>query len=330
MGFSINYKSGAVCIPADAIENGNLLQLRLLMLLSYERELCSAGGHELAVRLGCRDEEIEEAAAELIKSGMLSDTEAVQRKKALTPSAESKNYTGEEISALLEGERGMKQLIDECQGVCGKIFTPTEVSKIVSLHDRLGLESEMILLLFFYCYEKLDAQGRKISVGYVEKSAYSMYNQEIDTADKLQDYIRKTEAKNSNNYKLRRLFGTGERSFTKKEKGFFEKWLTEWAVSFELVEHAYDITVDRTGRVQLEYMSKILSEWKDSGIKTPEEADKSSEIFKKSDSYRKKFKEKSAVSDEDNKSSFNTDEFFEKALKRSYDMMNSVKTKSGN
>ena len=113
----------------------------------------------------------------------------------------------------------------------------------------------------------------------------------------------------------------GDRAFTKKEKGFFEKWLGEWGMAFELVEHAFDLAVDRTGKPGLEYMSKILSDWHTSGITTVEQAEKASAEYRSSSDYKKKFKE--AVKEEEApSSSFNTDEFFEKALKRSYAMMN--------
>jgi DnaD/phage-associated family protein len=113
----------------------------------------------------------------------------------------------------------------------------------------------------------------------------------------------------------------GDRAFTKKEKAFFEKWLAEWGMAFELVEYAFELTVDKTGKAGLEYMSKILSDWHDSGISTVEQAEKASAEYRSSSDYKKKFKE-TVKEEEKPASSFNTDEFFEKALKRSYAMMN--------
>ena len=45
-------------------------------------------------------------------------------------------------------------------------------------------------------------------------------------------------------------------------------------LSFDLVKHAYEITVNNTGEVALPYMSKILEKWFAKGIKTVEEAEK--------------------------------------------------------
>jgi len=321
--YNVIYKDGAVCLPAAALDVcDDLLSLRFLMLLSYDRAMADADDLLLAEQLGCTEKELCEAVTALREKGLL------EPEKKLKPSVSAKNLTGDEMASVIDGSDGMKQLIDECQAVCGKVFTPTDVSKIVALHRELGLDCEMILLLFFYYFEKLDAVGKKLTVSYVEKSAYGLYNQGIRTADALQTYIKEVEARNSNQYRLRRLFGMGDRAFTKKEKGFFEKWLTEWALPFELVEHAFDLTVDKTGKAGLEYMSKILSDWHDSGISTVEQAEKASADYRSSTDYKKKFKE-TPKTEEGAPSSFNTDEFFEKALKRSYAMMNGGKNDDG-
>lgn len=316
MSYQVIFKDGAVCLPAAALELcDDLLTVRFLMLLSYDRALANAEDRILAEQLGCTVEELAERATKLRAWGLL------EPEKKVRPSVAGKNLTGQEMASVIEADDSMKQLIEECQGLCGKVFTPTDISKVVALKTELGFSCETVLLLFFYYFEKLDAVGRKLTVSYVEKSAYGLYNQGIRTAEELQDYIKQVEMRNSNQYRLRKLFGMGDRAFTKKEKGFFEKWLGEWGMAFELVEHAFDLAVDRTGKPGLEYMSKILSDWHTSGITTVEQAEKASAEYRSSSDYKKKFKE--AVKEEEApSSSFNTDEFFEKALKRSYAMMN--------
>ena len=311
------YKNGAVSLPAAALDLcEDIRELKLLMLLSYDRTLAEASEETLAEQLGCPVDELSHIAASLRAAGLL------EREKKPAPSAADKNLTGEEIAALAEADKGLKPLIAECQALCGKVLTPTDISRIVSLKKELGYDGETILLLFCYFKEKLDAVGRALTVGYVEKSAYGLYNQGIRTIAQLQDYIRDTERKNSLAFRFRRLFGTGERKFTKKEEKFFDKWTLDWDTPFELIEYAYEITVDQTGSPSLDYLSKILSEWHEKGIRTIEGAEKEAAERKASSPYRKKFKEKPA---EPALSSFDTDEFFEKALRRSYAVMNSGK-----
>ncbi len=315
MKYNVLYKDGAVCLPASAFLNcDTLLEVRFLMLLSYDRALCDADDAVLAEQLGCTLSELEKTSSSLRSKGLL------EGEKKLAPSAAGKNLTGKEISGAIENDSTLKQLIEECEAICGKVFTTTDISKIVSLKNTLGLDSETVLLLFYYHFEKLDAVGKKLTVSYVEKSAYSLYNQGIRTLDALQSYIKENERRNSNKYKVARLFGIGERAFTKKEEKFFDKWFIEWEMPFELIEAAFEIAVDNTGKAGLEYMSKILSDWHDSGIRTVEQAEKANADFKAANKNKQKFVEKPS----NNGASFDTEEFFEKARKRSEAMMNAI------
>ena len=315
MKYNVLYKDGAVCLPASAfLTCDTLLEVRFLMLLSYDRALCDADDTMLCEQLGCTVEELTETVSSLREKGLL------EGERKLAPSVANKNLSGKEIAGAIESDNSLKQLIEECEAICGKVFTTTDVSKIVSLKNSLGLDSETVLLLFYYHFEKLDAVGKKLTVSYVEKSAYSLYNQGIRTLDSLQNYIKENERRYSNKYKVARLFGIGERAFTKKEEKFFDKWFIEWEMPFELIEAAFEIAVNNTGKAGLEYMSKILSDWHDSGISTVEQAEKANADFKAANKNKQKFVEKPA----NNGASFDTEEFFEKARRRSEAMMNAI------
>ena len=73
-------------------------------------------------------------------------------------------------------------------------------------------------------------------------------------------------------------------------------------------------------------MSKILSDWHDSGVRTVEQAEKANADFKATNKSKQKFVEKPAQ----NGASFDTEEFFEKARKRSEAMMSAVINGEGN
>lgn len=316
MKYNIIFKDGALCLPASAfLLCEDVMELKLLMLLSYDRTLCDADDTVLAEQLGCTLNEFESTVASLKEKGLLES-------KKLSPSVSSKNLSGTEIEKAINENASLKELISGCEEICSRVFTPTDISKLVSLNTVLGVDCQYIYLLFSYQAKKLEAVDKKISVSYVEKSAYSLFNQGIKTVNDLKKYIDDTEKKNTVKYKLSHLFGTGERAFTKKEKQFFDKWLVEWAMPYELVEAAFEITVNNTGKPGLEYMSKILSDWHDSGITTVEQAEKANADYKATLKNKAKFSEKfKEKADTQNGVSFNTEEFFDKALKRSMAIM---------
>ena len=185
-----------------------------------------------------------------------------------------------------------------------KLFNPVEVNKIVALSDYLKLENEHILMLCAYCKNK-----GKGSVHYIEKTAFSLYNEGIDSLQKFEEYMKAEEHFAEMETKIRSLFGMGDRSMTASEKSHIRQWTGEWAQSFEMIEKAYEITVENTGKMSIKYLHKILSNWHEEGYRCLEEVEEALEKYKKG-------KEQSA-----GVGSFDTDEFFEAALRRSYENM---------
>ena len=178
------------------------------------------------------------------------------------------------------------------------------------------------MLMFCYYSEKFKAEGKRLTVAYIEKTAYALYNDGIDTLEKFEKYVKDQEAYGSITGRMRRLFGVGDRSFTKTEKSYHTKWIKDWQMPYELIEYAYDITVDAKGKLIYPYMSKILSDFHDENITTLEAAEA------RTDGYRSKLKEEREKSGQsfgsDVKSSFDSQEFFDRALKRSYHAMKKV------
>lgn len=265
--------------------------LRFLLGLCAERDSV-----RLAEKLGLDGEKSAKAIVALTDAGLITDGKVLLR-----PSEETPHYTGEEIDRIFTEKTGMRSLIDECAKIAGKLFNPTEINKIVALSDYLRLSDEYILLLFSFCA----SEGKK-SVAYIEKTAYGLVNDGIDTVEMLVRQIEKRREFRSLESRIRRLLGCGDRALTAKEKEYFEKWTGSdgWNFSFEMVEAAYETTVDTIGKKSMPYTDKILSGWNESGIRTLDAVRQNAEQHK--------------AQKMTSGSSFATDDFFEAALRRSY------------
>lgn len=323
----LNYGEDAIAVPAAALASGaGELELRLLLLFCSGRVYREKDENELAGLLSCTPEEISRAIAFWRESGVVcdpeSDTESGRSAIKAAPAEKLPVYSGLQLEQVLEKEKTLKLVIDECQKLTGNIFTPTEAGKVAAMHGELGLCSEHIMLMFCYYSEKFKAEGKRLTVAYIEKTAYVLYNDGIDTLEKFEKYVKDQEAYGSITGRMRRLFGVGDRSFTKTEKSYHTKWIKDWQMPYELIEYAYDITVDAKGKLIYPYMSKILSDFHDENITTLEAAEA------RTDGYRSKLKEEREKSGQsfgsDVKSSFDSQEFFDRALKRSYDAMKKV------
>ena len=165
------------------------------------------------------------------------------------------------------------------------------------LYDYVRLPAPVICGIIEDCCAK---QARGLQ--YIFKKALALYEDGIDTYDKFEAYLSRREVINSNIGKLRRLFGMGDRELTAKEKKLFDTWFGEWAFSFEMVEFAYEKTIDTTGKLSATYINGILRRWHESGFATIDDV-------KNGDASRPT----------GNDSSFEVDEFIEAALSKGFD-----------
>ena len=124
----------------------------------------------------------------------------------------------------------------------------------------------------------------------------------------LEKYIKDRESFKSVETKLRQVFGLGERSLSSREKENFERWTIEWQFGIDVIKKAYEITVDKISKPSVPYVNKILSNWQSKGYKTVDDVEGAIEA------YREKKNESEA-------SGFDTNEFFELAIKRAYKTM---------
>lgn len=323
MNIRINYGNDVFslpCIAADNLCQADITDLKTLLLLASEPELrkdCDSA--EIAKRIGCRRDKAEASLRFWSESGVIEQTEnpdktdrkkndgADEKQPKKLPADEVPVYSGEELQRLLDENTGSRRkMLDECQNIAGKIFNVLEINKILSLSDYLGLENEHILMLFAYCR----AHG-KTSVHYIERMAYNLYNEGVDSLAKLEIYIKKKETLENAETKLKLLFGFGERTLTPSERSYIKRWSVEFAYTFEIIERAYQIMIDNTrdGKVNLAYMNRVLDNWHTAGYTQLAEIDAALQAYKAS-------KEHGGT----NSGSFDTNEFFELALKKAMEV----------
>lgn len=322
MKLTFNYGKGVAVIPAAAIgkiEKASKKDIKILLILASD---VTCGIDELVKRSGLKKEEVESSLAfwrgadiiefdgtEKGKLPKLPEKEAGEvissvSSKKLRSEDSLPGYTTDELNSLLEKRAEYKFLIGECQQLFGKMFNPSEINIVVALSDYLGLDSEYILVLFAHLGKK-----EHKSVRTAEKMAHRFLDEGITDAVTLGERLRFLEGLEEVENKVRTAFGINSRALTKKEKTLIEKWLSEYHFGFDMIEKAYELTVDSTGKASLPYAGAILDRWYSEGIKSVEDAEKNISEHKK----------KASETAEGERGSFDTDEFLEAALKRSFD-----------
>ncbi len=298
IGSIVNLPSNVVDIAKDASE----AELKVILGISAYSGYFS--DFEKALPLLCEKlelslSEVTEALEFWAKNGIINIDGLEITPEIVSSVSEADNsmptYTGAQITKLLGAHPDFKMLADCAQNVLEKSFTPTDYNSLLHIKSLYNFSDEYILMLLAYCVE-----NNTTNWAYIRKTTKILYDEGVDTYEKLESHFAARRNKRSLEYKIRKLFGVGGREFTSKEKAFFESW-AGLKFSYDLIKHAYEISVDSGKGANWSYTNKILENWHISGIKTVEDAEKA----------QKSHKEKLSMS------SFDTDDFFEAALKRS-------------
>lgn len=216
------------------------------------------------------------------------------------------NCTASQIAQMMEENTELRSMIDICQQTVGKIFSPAEVGRILYLYRELALECEFLVMLFAYC-KKLG----KANVAYVERVAIDLFNEGIADVPELDRRLKAQEMSADLSHTVRYLLGIGERAFSQKEQATLLTWAADYGYDTEMITYCYEIMIHTPSlkKPSIAYMNGILSNWYQTGIRNKKEAV----------AYTEKTQEgKHTVKEEGQTGSFDTDEFFNLALQRSY------------
>ena len=111
-------------------------------------------------------------------------------------------------------------------------------------------------------------------LSYIEKVAINWYQAGIRTREEAREqtarFSRDTKA-------VMRAFGITGRSAGTAEQEFMRRWFKEFGFDAPLVEEACNRTIRATGAASFPYADKILTGWKENGVKSlrdVEESDK--------------------------------------------------------
>lgn len=318
MKLTFNYGRQVVVLPLQPLlaraEQATRRDLKLLLVLAADarvQEDYTAEADRIAAEAGVTRAQLDQALRFWQGAGVMDITGEEETdptpaaktdppKKPLARAESLPDYTSDQISHLMETRIEARSLIDAAQQTCGRMFTTMEVSIVLGMLDALGLEEEYILTLLAWC-----TQHGKKSIRYAEKMALSLCDEEeIRDAEALNRYLREREAKEGAISRLRTMFGADSRSLTQKEKNAITRWLDSFGYGEEIIARAYEMTVNAIAKPSILYADSILTRWHSEGITTIADIDADTKARSEAKGGTP--------------SSFDTDEYFEDALKRSY------------
>ena len=168
-------------------------------------------------------------------------------------------YSAEQVNRL-SGDEEFAQLLYIAQKYMNKVFTPRDCQVFAYLYDGLKFSPELLEYLVEYC-----VQNGHVSIRYMETVAINWHKQGFKTPEEAKEY---TEAFNSDAFSVMKAFGLGDRRPGTSEQQTIRRWFKDYGFDRELVLMACNRTIAAIHNPSFQYADKILSEWKQAGVRT--------------------------------------------------------------
>ncbi|MBQ3005820.1 MAG: DnaD domain protein [Clostridia bacterium] len=253
---------------------------------------------DIAKAIGYSADDVRDALQYWIQSGVLgvdgvtvaeeiAEPEKTEEKptkkkdtKALVYSQEQRP-TNDQIAARCDESEEIKFLFNETQVKLGRTIGYDSMSNLLMLHDHYGLPVEVILMLVEYC-----KSVNKPSMAYITAVGRDWAEKEIDTLEKADEQIEALSQKNETWKQLCAVTGISNSVPTKTQLKYLDTWQNEWGMSIEMIQLAYEEMANHTAKLSFPYMNKVLQNWYENSITTPEavEAEKQKRAETNSDS----------------------------------------------
>lgn len=167
-------------------------------------------------------------------------------------------YTKEQLNEFAANEE-LAQLLYITQKYIGKPLSASETNSIIFLYDTVKMPPDMIEYLIEYCI----STGHK-SMRYMEKVAISWAESGLKTVEEAKQH---SFEHSDQIFSVLKAFGIKDRTAAKVEQDYIRKWNDSYCFTSEIIIEACSRTIQAIHQPSFEYADKILSNWKERGIK---------------------------------------------------------------
>ena len=285
--------NGIFCVPNAVADNclklarGNDLKV-LLYLLRNAGTLFDE--KEIAEYLSISDEQVEESIDfwkqrgifDLDESGEMTPTENktpmfaertvnnIASVNSLDPIRKieldrTPDFTPKEIATTVRGSERANYLFKHCEMLYGRPLKHNEQRTLMIILEDACLPVEVAMILVDYCFSV-----NKATPAYMRTVALDWVETGIITIDKAEEKAAELKNLDSAINRFKKMFEVTS-ALSKQQKEYIDKWVNAYGFSDEMINEAYQITLNATGKLAFQYMNKILDGWNANGITTPEQ-----------------------------------------------------------
>ena len=144
------------------------------------------------------------------------------------------------------------------------VMSPSWYNDIDLWFEKYNFDEQVMISLFGYCFEK-----SALHRNYINAVAEAWSKNNIRTFTDLDKYFRQQEKLNTIKKSIAKKLGLN-RSLTQFESAYIEKWIIDYGFSTDIIDIALKKTTSKTNP-NFDYLDKILSDWKEHGLKSADD-----------------------------------------------------------
>jgi DnaD/phage-associated family protein len=287
---------GVPCIVADnflKLATGGQIKVLLYLLRSSGKTVTE---HDIALNTGVTEQEAAEAVLFWQQANVLTSTEInaeslapvapllqmPQQSAAMStppvrgsvpaPEPRRVQLQPSEIASMMRDSKDISELFRISESTLGTLNHSMQ-NTLIQLYEYFGMKKEVIITLLTYC-----AQIEKTDCRYIERVGADWSDKGIDTLSEAQKEVQRLTRSHDYTVKIMKLFEM-ERRPTTKQAEFIDKWEKD-GFSADLVVYAYEKAYENTGKLSFPYIDKVLTSWRDSGLKSVKEVKNAESDYK--------------------------------------------------
>lgn len=177
---------------------------------------------------------------------------------ASTQQPAKKSLSADRMKELRDQEE-VRQILFIAESYLGTTLSRTVTEELLYIYEELHFSVDLFDYLIEYCVSK----GSK-DIHYIKKVAFSWFESGIDTVTKAK---QETTTYHRNYFTILKAFGISNRNPIPAEIRTIDHWIRDYGFTMDILTEACARTVASTGKANFRYADKILSGWKEKGVR---------------------------------------------------------------
>lgn len=175
---------------------------------------------------------------------------------------QSPNFLPKEIAGAVNDSENVRYLFSRVEQLYGRALKHIEQNTVMSIIEYNGLPVEVALILIEYC-----CSVGKNTPAYMKAVATDWMERGIITIELAEQQIVVLNQINDAEKRFRKKFEVHS-AFSKQQRELIQKWVVDFSFDDEMIEEAYELTLNGAGKLSFGYMDKILTDWYSKGVKS--------------------------------------------------------------